>query len=223
MDQKNTIADGFIRRKFGFLGEDFLEELTTHGIYDKIEARQEIIREGDRVKYVLFLIKGAIKVYSLNDGRELVYYYISDEENCLMTFSSIFNNNISKVYATTEEDSEVLLVPLAVMSKWLVAFPAINTIFFHEYERRFSAVMDMINEAMFHHLDTRVLNYIKRKVILAGNQPVKIKHREISGSLGTSREVVSRVLKKIENEGKIFKDEEGKIGTADQMLLPLNK
>ena len=223
MDQKNTIVEGFISRKFGFLGEDFLEELKTHGIYDKIEARQEIIREGDRVKNVLFLIKGAIKVYSLNDGRELVYYYISDEENCLMTFSSIFNDNISKVYATAEEYSEVLLVPLAVMSKWLIEFPAINTIFFHEYERRFSAVMDMINEAIFHHLDTRVLNYIKRKMILEENQPVKIKHREIAGSLGTSREVVSRVLKKIENEGKIFKDEEGKIWAADQMLMPLNK
>lgn len=223
MDQKNNIADGFIRRKFGFLGENFLEEIRTHGIHEKIEARKEIIREGDRVKYVLFLIKGAIKVYSLNDGRELVYYYIGDEENCLMTFSSIFNNNISKVYAMTEEDSEVLLVPLTVMSRWLTAFPAINKIFFHEYERRFSAVMDMINEAMFHHLDIRVLNYIKRKVILSGNQPVKIKHREIAGSLGTSREVVSRVLKKIENEGKIFKDEEGKIVLADQMLIPLNK
>ncbi|MDR3025053.1 Crp/Fnr family transcriptional regulator [Chryseobacterium sp.] len=223
MEQKNNIVNGFISRKFGFLGESFLEEIRTHGIHEKIEARQEIIREGDRVKYVLFLIKGAIKVYSLNDGRELVYYYIGDEENCLMTFSSIFNDNISKVYATTEEHSEVLLVPLAVMNRWLVAFPAINTIFFHEYEKRFSAVMDMINEAMFHHLDIRVINYIKRKVILAENQPVKIKHREIAGSLGTSREVVSRVLKKIENEGKIFKDEEGRIMAADQMLTSLNK
>ncbi|WP_228436687.1 helix-turn-helix domain-containing protein [Chryseobacterium sp. AG363] len=52
---------------------------------------------------------------------------------------------------------------------------------------------------------------------------LKLKHREIAESLGTSREVVSKVLKKIENEGKIFKDEEGKIWAADQMLLPLNK
>jgi CRP/FNR family transcriptional regulator len=222
MDQKNNIVSEFINRKFGFLGEGFLEEIRTHAVYDTIEARQEIIREGDRVKYVLFLIKGAIKVYSLNDGRELTYYHIGDNENCLMTFSSIFNNNISKVYATAEEDSEVLLVPLSVMNRWLVTFPAINKIFFHEYERRFSAVMDMINEAMFHHLDTRVLNYIKRKVTLAGNQPVKIKHREIAGGLGTSREVVSRVLKKMENEGKIFKDEEGKVFAADQTML-LNK
>ncbi|UKB81581.1 Crp/Fnr family transcriptional regulator [Chryseobacterium sp. MEBOG07] len=204
------------------MGDGFLEEIKTYAVYDTIEARQEIIREGDRVKYVLFLIKGAIKVYSLNDGRELTYYHIGDNENCLMTFSSIFNNNISKVYATAEEDSEVLLVPLSVMNRWLVAFPTINKMFFHQYERRFSAVMDMINEAMFHHLDTRVLNYIKRKVTLAGNQPVKIKHREIAGGLGTSREVVSRVLKKMENEGKIFKDEEGKVFASDQTML-LNK
>ncbi|MGH1516962.1 Crp/Fnr family transcriptional regulator [Chryseobacterium sp. JK1] len=223
MNQKNNNVDEFISRKFGFLGEEFMEEMRTHGIYECMEARQEIIQEGDRVKYVLFLIKGAIKVYSLNDGRELVYYYIGNDENCLMTFSSIFNNNISKVYAVTEEDSEVFLIPLSVMSRWLVAFPGINKMFFHEYERRFSAVMDMINEAMFHHLDTRVLNYIKRKVTIAGNQPIKCKHREIAGSLGSSREVISRVLKKLENEGKILKDEEGRIFAADQVMMSSNK
>lgn len=211
MDKENNIIEEFIDRKFGFLGENFLEEVRTHGIYKKIDARQEIIREGERVKYVLFLIKGAIKVYSLNDGRELVYYYIGNEENCLMTFSSIFNNSISKVYAMTEEDSEVLLIPLPVLSTWLLIFPAINKMFFHEYEKRFSAIMDMMNEAIFHHLDTRVLNYIKRKVSIVGNVPIKIKHKEIAEGLGTSREVVSRVLKKIENEGKVFKDEVGKI------------
>lgn len=216
MHQKNSILEEFIIHKFGFLGEDFLREIKTYGTYKKIKNRLEIIHEGDRIKYILFLIKGAIKVYSLNDGRELVYYYIGHGENFLMTFSSIFNNT-SKVYAMTEKDSEVLLIPLTVMSRWLVTFPSINKIFFVEYERKFSAVMDMINEATFYNLNTRVLNCIKRKMILAGNQPVKITHREIAGSLGTSREVVSRVLKKIENEGKIFKDEEGKIGVAGQI------
>jgi CRP/FNR family transcriptional regulator len=70
--------------------------------------------------------------------------------------------------------------------------------------------MDMINNAMFHHLDTRVLNYIKRKVTLTGNQPVKINHREIAGGLGTSREVVSRVLKKWKMKEKFLKMKKAK-------------
>ena len=133
-----------------------------------------------------------------------------------MTFSSIFTDYISRVYAIAEEDSEALLIPVSVMHDWLIRFPEINKLFYREYDRRFSEVMNMVNDAVFHRLDKRVLNYIKQQIITTGNNPIKITHREIANSLGTSREVVSRVLKKIENEGEIFQTKEG-------LKLPVNE
>ena len=67
----------------------------------------------------------------------------------------------------------------------------------------------MVNEAVFHRLDRRVLSYIKQQISITGNHPIKLTHREIASNLGTSREVVSRVLKKIENEGEISQTKEG--------------
>jgi CRP/FNR family transcriptional regulator len=75
----------------------------------EIKAKTEIVREGQKNKFVPFLIKGSIQVFSLNDGRELIYYYIRANDSCLMTFSSIFTDYTSRIYAVTEEDSEVLL------------------------------------------------------------------------------------------------------------------
>ncbi|KPE51826.1 Crp/Fnr family transcriptional regulator [Chryseobacterium indologenes] len=203
------ISNQFILQKFGFLGNDFLAELEKHAVMTSIKSKTEIIREGQKNKYVPFLIKGSIKVFSLNDGRELIYYYIRPNDSCLMTFSSIFTDYVSRVYAIAEEDSEALLIPVSVMHDWLIQFPEINKLFYREYDRRFSEVMSMVNEAVFHRLDRRVLNYVKQQIALTGNNPIKITHREIASSLGTSREVVSRVLKKIESDGEIIQTKDG--------------
>lgn len=203
------ISDPFILQKFGFLGHDFLTEFEKHTIMAPIKAKTEIIREGQKNKYVPFLTKGSIKVFTLNDGRELIYYYIKPNDSCLMTFSSIFTDHISRVYAVAEEDSEALLIPISVMHEWLIRFPEINKLFYREYDRRFSEVMNMVNDAVFHKLDKRVLNYIKQQIVVTGKNPIKITHREIANSLGSSREVVSRVLKKIESDGEILQTKEG--------------
>jgi CRP/FNR family transcriptional regulator len=158
---------------------------------------------------VPFLIKGSIRVFTLNDGRELIYYYLRANDSCLMTFSSIFTDYVSRVYAVAEEDSEVMLIPVSVIHEWLIKFPQINRLFYSEYEKRFADVMNMVNDAVFHKLDKRVLNYVKQQIFFTGNNPIKITHKEIANNLGTSREVVSRVLKKIENEGEIMQTKEG--------------
>ncbi|WP_336732250.1 Crp/Fnr family transcriptional regulator [Chryseobacterium sp. VD8] len=203
------INNPFIINKFGFLGNDFLKELDKHAVVTEIKAKTEIVREGQKNKFVPFLIKGSIRVFSLNDGRELIYYYIRANDSCLMTFSSIFTDYTSRIYAVTEEDSEVLLFPVSVVHRWLIKFPEINRLFYSEYDKRFIDLMNMVNDAVFHRLDKRVLNYIKQQISATGNNPIKLTHREIANSLGTSREVVSRVLKKIENEGEIIQTKEG--------------
>lgn len=203
------VSNQFVVNKFGFLGDVFLRDLDNHGVITKIKAKTEIVREGQKNKFVPFLTRGCIRVFTLNDGRELIYYYIRPNESCLMTFSSIFTDYISRIYSVAEEDSEVLLVPVAIVHEWLTRFPKINRLFYHEYDKRFVDVMNMVTDAVLHRLDIRVLNHLKQQISVTGNNPIKLTHREIANSLGTSREVVSRVLKKIENEGKIMQTKEG--------------
>ncbi|WP_343644150.1 Crp/Fnr family transcriptional regulator [Chryseobacterium sp.] len=203
------IDHSFIISKFGFLGEDFLCEFKKHAVSIDIKAKTEIIREGQKNKFIPFLIKGSIKVFTLNDGRELIYYYIKPKDSCPMTFSSILKDYISRVYAIADKDSKVILIPVSILHEWLIKFPQINKLFYHEYDRRFLEIMNMINDAVFHKLDKRILNYIKQQISVTESNPLKITHREIAHKLGTSREVVSRVLKKIEIEGELEQTKEG--------------
>ncbi len=212
------VNNQFILNKFGFMGSEFLNEIDRHAVITSIKAKTEIVREGQKNKFVPFLITGSVKVFTLNDGRELVYYYIRKNDTCMMTFSSILTDYISRVYAMAEEDSEIMLIPVSVIHEWLIRFPAINKVFYHEYDKRFSDVMSMVNDAVFHRLDKRVLNYIRQQITMTGNNPIRLTHREIAGNLGTSREVISRVLKKMENEGELTQTKEGiKIPVKEQV------
>ncbi|KQK26161.1 Crp/Fnr family transcriptional regulator [Chryseobacterium aquaticum] len=192
-----------VRKMLEYVGNDFFEELEEYSIHSNIAARQEIIAEGEKIAYIPILLKGSVKVYSLYDDRELLYYYIKPFETCTMTFSSIFTDAKSRIYACAEQSSEVLLLPTAKVLQWLSDYPALNQFFFKEYDKRYSDIMRMVTQAVFHKLDKRIIDLLDTKIEENGGDPVKISHKEIANILGTAREVVSRILKKFENEGVI--------------------
>jgi len=195
--------------KFAFLGSEFLAELDNCAVITEVKARTEIIVLGQRINNIPILLSGSVKVYTLNDGRELLYYYIKPGESCIMTVASIFQNSISRIYAYAEEPSKFALIPVPDFLRFVKKYPLINTVFYEEYDTRFTALMDMVNDAVYHKLDIRVFNYIQKQVELTGTNPVTISHKEIATGLGTVREVVSRVLKKLVNEGHVVQHKYG--------------
>lgn len=198
-----------LSEKFDFLGSEFLAELDNCAVITEVKARTEIIAPGQRINNIPILLSGSVKVYTLNDGRELLYYYIKSGESCIMTVASIFQNSVSRIYAYAEENSKFALIPVPDFLRFVKKYPMINTIFYEEYDARFTALMDMVNDAVYHKLDIRVFNYIQKQVELTGTNPVTISHKEIAAGLGTVREVVSRVLKKLVNEGHVVQHKYG--------------
>ena len=193
----------FIKKKFKSFDEEFYSELEEHSILTTVESKQELIREGQKVNYIPILVSGIVKVFSLNDGKELLYYYIEPSESCIMTFSSIFSDRLSKIYAISEEKSEVLLLPVSQFLTWLIKYPKLNQIFFMEYDLRYKIMMDTISQVVFQRLDKRIFEYLDQRIKRQGSPSLKISHKKIADDLGTAREVVSRILKKFEKEGLI--------------------
>lgn len=198
-----------IEQQFRFLGTDFLQELKEKSVTQKFDAKTELMQEGQRVNYIPIVLSGLVKVYTMNDDRELVYYFVKPEQSCIMTFSTIFKDGISNIFACTEEATEILLIPVQHMQRWITGYPAINLVFYKEYDLRYAEMIDMMNKVVFHRLDRRVMDYLQQKVEMTGKNPVKVSHKDIANSLGTAREVVSRILKKFEHEGNIRQDLSG--------------
>jgi CRP/FNR family transcriptional regulator len=102
-----------------------------------------------------------------------------------------------------------LLIPVQKVNEWITKFPELNALFFQQYKVRYSDLLQTIHHVLFDKLDTRLLSYLAEKEKRNKSNPVKIPHREIAHDLGTAREVISRVLKKLELEGKILQQQEG--------------
>lgn len=199
----------FVKQKFKNFDEEFYKDLLEHAIFIKVEAKEELMSEGQKVNYIPILISGLVKVFTLIDGKELLYYYIEPDESCTMTFSSIFTDKTSRIYAVSEERSEVMLMPVSQLLVWLMKFPQLNQLFFLEYDLRYKTMMDTISQVVFQRLDKRILEYLDQKIKRHTSDVLKISHKKIADDLGTAREVVSRILKKYEKEGVILQSSAG--------------
>lgn len=174
-----------------------------NSIQQDIPKNTEVMREGQFIKAIPIVTKGLIKVISRYEDKELLLYYIQANESCIMTFDASLNNAPSKVYAVTEEDSTVMLMPVNKVFDWLKLYPEMNILFFKQYNTRYSELIEMINQVLFEKMDKRILDYLKSKIKIKQQNPLKISHRQIASDLGTAREVATRVLKKLEMENKV--------------------
>jgi len=194
MNAKNLFPD---------LSHQLTSEILEKSTIVDIPGNMEVMHEGQYVKAVPIVTNGLIRVYTRNEDKELLLYYIQPGESCIMSFDACLKNIPSKIYATTETDSSVLLMPTNHVFRWMKEYTEFNSLFFKQYNLRYNELLVMINNLLFEKMDVRILEHLKAKIKLTGKNPVKISHRQIANDLGTAREVVSRVMKKLEHEGKV--------------------
>lgn len=185
------------------LHPDLRKELEAHAILKEVPQGTEILREGQYVKVIPIVLEGLIKVFSRHEEKELLLYYIKPQESCIMSFSAGMKNEPSKIFAVTEEDTSALLLPTDKVAQWVRAYPEVNQLFFQQYNLRYSDLLTTIHQLLFERMDKRLMDYLANKSLLTGRNPIKISHRQIAGDLGTAREVISRIMKKLEHDGKI--------------------
>jgi CRP/FNR family transcriptional regulator len=185
------------------LHPDLRAEIEEHAILKEIPQGMEILREGQYIKVIPIVVEGLLKVYTRHEDKELLLYYIKPQESCIMSFSASMKNEPSQIFAVAEEDTTALLLPVERIIQWTRLFPDINQLFFQQYNLRYTELLTTIHHLLFDRMDKRILDFLANKSQLTGRNPIKISHRQIAAELGTAREVVSRLMKKLENEGKI--------------------
>lgn len=204
------IAPEKIKNGFPFLDQELLNELSLHAIEKDIDAGIELMREGQHVKLIPLVISGLVKVFSRYEDKELLLYYIQPNESCIMSFIAGLHDLPSKIFAVTEEKSTLALLPVGKLDEWIRRFPRFNIMFYDLYSLRYADMLDTIHQLVFEKLDYRLMEYLKLKSEIAKLPFLNIRHHEIAKELGTSREVVTRLLRKLEKEKKL-KQQDGKI------------
>ena len=183
--------------------QELSREILTHSIEKEVPAGTELLRDGQYVKLVPLVISGMLKVSTHFEDRDLLLYYIKPIESCVMSFTCVIKEEASFGAAVAEEDSRLLLMPAEKVSKWVSRYPEINSLYLDQYSLRYAELIDTLHQYVFRNLDSRLINYLRKQVELKKENPLKISHREIASDLGTVREVISRLMRKLEKEGHV--------------------
>ncbi len=169
-----------------------------------LNAGQELLRENSYVHAIPILNSGLLGVYRTDqDGKEILLYYIKPGESCIMSFLSGIHNDTSKVKAIAEEDSELILIPVDKVSAWVKKYPEWTDYIFKLYHRRFEELLNVVNSIAFQRMDERLIEHLNKKASMTGSKELNVTHQQMADELGSSREVISRLLKQLEKEGKL--------------------
>ena len=184
---------------------ELLEQLDIKARPASVEAGQKLLNMGDTVKHIPIVLKGRLRISRMEaDGRELLLYYVNPIESCAMTFTCCMQQYPSEIQAEAEEDTELLAIPINVMDEWLVKYPTWKAFVMKTIRGRFNELLGTIDQIAFHKLDERLIHFLKEKSKASGSALINLSHEQIAANLATSREVVSRLLKKLENDKKVL-------------------
>lgn len=166
----------------------------------------EIIMDYDKyVRTMPLIVNGTIKVLRRDEkGKEILLYYLSSTESCSMAYSCCLEAKKSEIRAIAEDDVELLAIPHAKLDEWLCKYPSWKNYIMRSFNERFLELLKSIESIAFHKLDERLISYLKDKQRLSGSSVIKVSHYVIADELATSRVVISRLLKQLENDGKIL-------------------
>lgn len=194
-----------IKDIYGVLLEDeLIEEIEKVGVKKTIEAGEVFMEVGDDVLKMPLLLEGAIKILRPdNNGDELLLYFIESGDTCAMSFNCCMGNSRSQIRAVAETDSLVLLISKEKMDEWLVKYRSWRNFILESYQSRLNEVLGAIDMIAFKNMDERLLSYLQDKTKINHDSRLYITHHEIANDLNTSRVVVSRLLKKLENNKEV--------------------
>ena len=170
----------------------------------KLKPETEILRLGQFVKQIPIVIQGSVKVIREDeDGKEILIYYIRKGESCALSFSAFLNNEQSQVKAVTTEETTLLAIPTQHIADWQKIYPSWQEFILKLYHHRFHEILATVDAIAFKKVDERLLHYLVEKKKIVNSDSFHITHQQIADDLGTSREVVSRLLKDLERKGMI--------------------
>ena len=191
-------------KKLNFFAEpEFQKELLENGKLVTLNKGDVIVKDGQYVRFLPTVIKGAIRVYQQKEDREILLYYVRAEETCTMSLAAAYFNNKSTSHGVAVEQTELFVFPSNLIISWQSKYPSWNKYVMRMFRSRYDELIGSLERIAFNHINVRVMEYLKNKSEAEASQTLNISHQSLAHELGTTRVVISRILKQFEREKKI--------------------
>ena len=196
---------------------EFLREFRQEAFFMRIPKGRDVFLEGDRVEAIALLIAGVVRVYKIGEtGREITLYRFGNGESCILTANAILSQANFPAVATVEREAEAIMIPAGKFREWVKRYDLWREFVFDLLSQRLSTVMALVDEVAFRRMDARLAGLLAERA--RASNPIRMTHQEIAAELGSSREVISRLLDDLAEEG-ILNSSRGEIEVMDRGAL----
>lgn len=194
-----------IRAKLSPIFEkDLVNEMIEHCKIIEVKEDDVLMDYGKRITFMPLVLSGTIRVMRRDEeDREILLYYLGSSESCAMAYACCMEAKKSEVKAIAEDKAEIISIPHSLLDEWLVKYPTWKSYIFNSFAHRFNELLKSLESVAFHKLDERLVKYLKNKTAVYGKSSIQLSHNQIAEELGTSRVVISRLLKQLENDNKV--------------------
>jgi len=193
----------FLEKCYPFLESELLSEIrknSTEKVYPKGEF---IIQQGQYVRHLPIVKKGVVKVFTFENELEFLLYFIKTGDSCIYSFAHIDNGAKANFSAVAKEDCTLLLLPIEKVRFWIKKFSSLNRIMIRSYKLHYEELLNSTKQLMCHKLEDRLLSYLKERAEIAKSKILQLSHAEIAKDLGSSREVISRLMKILSSKSEL--------------------
>ena len=195
-----------LKEAYGFIfEEELIQEIAQSGILKAAKEGEIIMDINDYITSMPLLLEGAIKILREDkEGNELLLYFLERGDTCALTLSCCLGQTKSEVRAVAERDTRFVMIPVSKIEEWTAKYKSWRNFVFESYHSRLTEMLETIDTLAFMNMDKRLLRYLQDKAKINQSEELQVTHQEVAYELNTSRVVVSRLLKKLEMEGRIL-------------------
>ncbi|HKK39676.1 MAG TPA: Crp/Fnr family transcriptional regulator [Cryomorphaceae bacterium] len=196
-------TENLLSARFEQLEPELKEEILRIGTLKEVQPGDILLKSGQIINHTMLLLDGRLKIYREDeDGNEFLMYYLEPGNACAMSIMCAMNNERSQIMAVAETEASLLSIPFESTGEWLNKFRSWDEFVIKTYRSRFEELLNTLDNIAFRSMDERLLFYLKRLAETEGDI-LYISHQQIATDLNSAREVISRLLKKMEQRGAV--------------------
>ncbi len=205
MPTKKTLIEEKLKESFSSIFEtDLINEIIEIGEFKTLKKGETLIDIDDEMTHIPLLVEGVVKIMREDEkGDDIVLYYLEKGNTCAISFANCINRNKSMFRGVVTRDAEGVFIPVNMVGEWLKKYDSWRRFIIDSYHFRLIEMVESIDRLAFLNLQDRLYKHLIDKVKIAKDNTLVITHQEIADDINTSRVVVSRLLKRLENEGQI--------------------
>lgn len=194
-----------LREKFPQLEPALISEIEREGMLKEFAAGEVLMRTGQYIKSTVLILEGIVKIFREDEeGAEFLMYYLQPGEACAISIICASKAETSQISAVAMENTIALMVPIKFMDEWMSKYKSWYYFVLETYRNRFEELLTVIDNVAFRNMDERLFFYLKRYTETNHSKTISLSHQQIADELNSSREVISRLLKKMEQRGLVM-------------------